>query len=167
MGLINFPKHDQLKPPFNSIPITNWRLVGDVGANRIEIVSRWFHRFIIHDITLEYFHKINMHSYIEERRFNYVNSAAACSICHGAGKVDWIQKVRARGTPVVNIVKNYWRNKKVTNRLLPIQGHGSILYTLYGSEPNLHEGQEICGRCKGTGIGLMSKSQLLFEREDV
>ena len=51
------------------------------------------------------------------------------------------------------------------NYLLPIQGEGLTIFTLFGSEPNLNDGQELCGRCKGTGVEMMSRTQLLFNQE--
>lgn len=160
MGTIKFPKHNDLRKSFNEIPITNWRTLGDLDNDQVQVVIARFHRFIIEDMTIEYFHRMNKYRFIDVRRFQYINSAAACCICHGAGKVDWIQKARPEGIPVIDIKKNYWRDKDVVNHLSSL---GYQVNELYGSQPKLYEGQELCGRCKGTGMESIKGSQFLPE----
>ena len=165
MGEVTFPKNDPLKAPFDKIPVANWRTLGDLGNDKVEVVIARFHRFIIHDMTIDYFHLTNLHRYIVERKFRYVNNALACAVCHGSGKVDWIQKVRSQSRLVMDPHKNYWRDKNTINCLLPIT-QGYQVYHLYGSQPRIYEGQEVCGRCKGTGMESMKATQFLFEMGD-
>jgi hypothetical protein len=149
MGTIQIPKSNPRCR--ESIPVTNWRILGETNSG-IQVVIARFNRFEIRDLTIDYFHTINRNRYIVERNFYYLNTAAACGICKGAGKVDWIQKARPEGTPVIEVKKNYWRNRDVIH---PYQTHGFQVKRLFGSEPNLYQGEEICGRCKGTGLESM------------
>lgn len=146
MGTILFKETEGLlsNKIFDKIPVTNWRTVAELGDNRLEVVIARLHRFVIHDITLDYFHLTNKHRYIIEKFFDYINSPLGCSLCHGAGRIDWVQKARgAKAEPVLNLVRAYVRDKNVTNNLNK---------DLYGSQPKIFDGQELCSHCLGTGL---------------
>lgn len=168
MGTIQFRSTEELpRTPFNSIPVTNWRTLGVMKDDRLEVVLARFHRFVIHDITLEYFHLINKHRYIDKRSYRYVNNALACSVCHGAGRLDWIQKARNRGSHVMESNRNYRRNPEIISDLLPVSVNSKHeIVRLYGSKPKIFDGQEVCDRCIGTGMESMNISQELYDMED-
>jgi len=152
MGKIIFKKTEELwrRKVFDEVPITNWRTVSEMDENKIEVVIARLHRFIIHDLTIDYFHETNKHRYIIERAFDYINSPLGCSMCLGSGRVDWIQKARsARGPAVIDLVRNYVRNPNVINDLMTLK---QDRVNLYGSQPRIYDGQEVCGHCNGTGL---------------
>jgi len=152
MGKIIFKASKNLSSNkiFDEIPISNWRTVAEMDKDKLEVVIARLHRFIIYDITLEYFHLTNKNRYIIERTFEYINSPLGCSLCHGVGRIDWIQKARnTKSAPVLNIARSYFRDKDVINVLRTVE-HDMI--NVYGSQPKIFDGQEVCGHCLGTGL---------------
>ncbi len=160
MGIINFtPSEDIPKVQYGSITqgvfrklhTSNWRLLRDiVGEKEIIVILSNFRKFEIHNISVREFHDNNIQMGTIEKPFRYIHNSLPCSVCDGAGHVDWIQKVMLRKIKRGYNTPRYSRDPKHTSLLKP---PSSIRRDekFYGSIPTLPFGFEICSTCKGTG----------------
>jgi hypothetical protein len=134
---------------FGILYVTNWRTIEVLIGNRLLITLARYGKFGIHHITMEELLEANKYNLKLERPYKFVTYKAACIMCYGAGRVDWIQKTRfdpkAKLPMSKDCTDHYVRDKSVVTKL------GAYLY---GSVPKIPEGFEICPNCKGTGLNV-------------
>ncbi len=171
MGVINFkPTEDLILPPFDFIPVANWRILGIMKGNKIEVIIARFQRFVIHNITPKEFHALNQNKETREYPYRYINNALPCQVCRGKGRVDWIQKTRSsppRSISNHDSSHKYYRRDTNPNSIKRLKPYPSVndLLEMYGSCPKVTDGFEICGKCLGTGIyyfNTTTKSSLAY-----
>ena len=164
MGVLIYPPTQESNQ--KKMHITNWRTVGILEDGRVDVVIAGCERYLL-EMTIDQFWSANHQSTPILNEFQYVNSTLSCPECEGRGKVDWVQKVRSKNNHVYShrSVSYYRRNKKVRNKITPILSLIPMTI-MYGSEPNLLPGQEICPTCKGTGLYIIRNERILERISD-
>jgi hypothetical protein len=139
---------------YKNIPVTNWRmLIPDTEKLELDVTIARIESFRIFNITVEEFLANIRDGRDFTKKFEYKSNPIVCSICYGRGWVDWVQKARnSPGSVVYDTFKRYRRNKKV---IYDYRTHLTPFSALV-SVPYLKKGQEICKRCKGSGLDIMN-----------
>ena len=136
----------------NQINIKNWRTVGVLNSTKIEVVLFNFQMYVIH-MTLDEFFNLSRNNATLKKKYRFICHTKSCKVCHGAGCVDWVQKVRMYEKQAMKNVTFYQRDVNVINKFVHMQSNSKhSLQSLYGSVPQLKDGFEICSVCKGTGL---------------
>jgi len=147
----NWDKH-YYKKINNQINIKNWRTVGVLNSTKIEVVLFNFQKYIIH-MSFDEFTNLSIIDLTLKKKYKYIFHTLSCNMCHGAGCVDWVQKVRMYEKQAMKNVTFYQRDVNVINKFDHMQSNSKhSLQSLYGSVPYLKDGFEICSVCKGTGL---------------
>ena len=129
----------------------NWRAIREDQGGLIIIINSC-DKFFISDLTLKEFHHINDNDKTVKKKFDYVHEKLICQICHGTGKLDWIDNATKNVSYQPYTYKNYVRNPETPVRLLD---------DYYVSSPILEEGQKLCKTCCGTGLHMFNENAYL------
>jgi len=160
VGVIKFVPSDEVPEPssnkrayFNKLYTTNWRVMtAGKTTNKLTVSMHNFRTFEIYDMTVNEFLANNFTRGTVERSFKYQINLLSCSICHGEGRVDWIQKAVNRDAEMPREAYRYRRNPDHVSKFEPLHKHKDIADVIYGSIPSLSGGYELCSNCKGTGV---------------
>ncbi len=134
------------------IHVTNWRVLCEhEKKDTIFVIASSFKAFEIENMTAQEFLDINTDKEIISKPFQYDSHTLSCDKCHGVGKVDWVKNVinvmPRQGTSLKAVRRN---GKDITKFLPPLLYDG--VKSMIGSVPILHDGDELCSSCRGTGI---------------
>ena len=169
MGIIKFVASEEVPSPssnktgfFSKLYTTNWRVMtASKNTESIAVAMVNFKMFEIYNITVEEFLNNNFIKETIEKPFKYQSNLLSCSMCHGDGCVDWIQKAVSRSTDIPRGAHTYRRNPNYISKFEPLDEHKDITDAIYGSAPKIFDGYDLCSNCKGTGVNSMRLLKLL------
>jgi len=155
LGEIILHNPDRVVGKYNDVQVIllthQWRAVQEKQDGLIVIINSCG-KYFISDLTMKEFHHINDNDETVKKKFEYLHEKLVCQICHGVGKLDWIENARKHTHYKFGTYTNYVRNPETPIRLLD---------DYYVSSPILEEGQKLCKTCCGTGLHMFNENAYL------